>query len=79
LLFKVIYGDRSDNISKIGSCITKENALVLSKMYPNDRLKYIKENDLEEKFNLNMKLVSFENIPDIYINNFNKNIKIIIN
>jgi len=39
---------------------------------------YIRENGLEDKFNLNMQLVSFENIPLKYIDNFNNNINIVI-
>jgi len=78
LLFKVIYGDRSDNIYKIGTCITKNNALVLAKMPFEKLILYIRENGLEDKFNLNMQLISFENIPLKYISNFNDNINIVI-
>jgi len=78
LLFKAIYGDKSDNIPKIGSGITKEKALMLSNMQENEREKYIKDCGYEEKYLLNMKLISFENIPKEYKEKFNNNIKIII-
>jgi 5'-3' exonuclease len=77
LLFKAIYGDKSDNISKIGSGITKEKALMLSNMTDEDREKYIKDCGYEDKFRLNMKLISFENIPKEYTEIFNNNTKII--
>lgn len=78
LLFKAIYGDKSDNISKIGAGITKEKALMLSNMPDDEREKYIKENGYEDKYILNMKLISFENIPTAYTEVFNNNIKITI-
>jgi 5'-3' exonuclease len=79
LLFKAIYGDKSDNIPKIGSGITKEKALMLSTMHETEREKYIKDNGYEDKFRLNMKLISFENIPEEYTRIFNNNIKMIVN
>ena len=78
LLFKAIYGDKSDNIPKIGSGITKEKALMLSNMQDNEREKYIKECGYEEKYLLNMMLISFENIPKEYKEKFNTNVKIIL-
>jgi 5'-3' exonuclease len=78
LLFKAIYGDKSDNISKIGAGITKEKALMLSNMLDIEREKYIKENGYEDKFRLNMNLISFENIPTAYTDVFNNNTKITI-
>lgn len=76
LLYKVIFGDRSDNIPKIGNGITKEKALNLAKMNEVDRNKYLKDNNLEDKFNFNMSLVSFERIPSEHIEKFNKNVVI---
>lgn len=78
LLFKAIYGDKSDNIPKIGSGITKEKALMLSNMQDNEREKYIKDCGYEEKYLLNMMLISFENIPKEYKEKFNTNVKIIL-
>jgi 5'-3' exonuclease len=73
LLFKAIYGDKSDNISKIGTGITKEKALMLSNMQDIEREKYIKDNGYEDKFRLNMMLISFENIPNEYTEIFSNN------
>jgi 5'-3' exonuclease len=78
LLFKAIYGDKSDNISKIGAGITKEKALMISNMADSDRDKYIKDSGYEDKFLLNMKLISFENIPTEYTEIFNKNVRLIV-
>jgi hypothetical protein len=78
LLFKAIYGDKSDNIPKIGSGITKEKALMLSTMEDTEREKYIKDNGYEDKFRLNMKLISFENIPEEYTKIFSNNIRMIL-
>ena len=78
LLFKAIYGDKSDNISKIGAGITKEKALMISNMADSDREKYIKDSGYEDKFLLNMKLISFENIPSEYTEIFNKNVRLIV-
>ena len=78
LLFKAIYGDKSDNISKIGAGITKEKALMLSTMQDTEREKYIKDNGYEDKFRLNMKLISFENIPEEYTKIFSNNIRMIL-
>lgn len=78
LLFKAIYGDKSDNISKIGAGITKEKALMISNMTDEDREKYIRDCGYEDKFRLNMKLISFDNIPKEYTEIFNNNIRIIV-
>jgi len=77
LLFKAIYGDKSDNISKIGTGITKEKALMLSNMQDIEREKYIKDNGYEYKFRLNMMLISFDNIPSEYTEIFSNNIQMI--
>jgi 5'-3' exonuclease len=78
LLFKAIYGDKSDNITKIGAGITKEKALMISNMTEGEREKYIKESGYEDKFQLNMKLISFDNIPKEYSELFSNNVKIIL-
>ena len=47
-------------------------------MTDDEREKYIKECGYEDKFRLNMKLISFENIPTEYTEIFSNNIKIIL-
>lgn len=73
LRFKAIYGDRSDNIPKISSNITKDKAVILAKMSNEERSAFLAENNIIDKYNFNMSLVSFEKIPmeyiDIYFNN----------
>ena len=76
LLVKAIYGDKSDNIPKIGSGITKEKALLIAQMSEQDRIAYLKENIMYDNFLFNMKLISFENIPKELKTKYNKNIKI---
>lgn len=77
LLVKIIYGDKSDNIPKIGYGITKEKAYNIACMEDTERENYLKKNDMYEKYLFNMSLVSFEKIPKKYVDNFNKNIKFI--
>jgi 5'-3' exonuclease len=76
LLVKAIYGDKSDNIPKIASGITKDKALLIAQMQQQERIDYLKENDMYDNFLFNMKLIAFENIPKELKSKFNKNIKI---
>ena len=78
LVNKAIYGDKSDNIHKIASFITKEKALELSVLEQSELQKWIDDNNLNEKFDFNMSLVSFEKIPENLIENFYKTIEIVI-
>ena len=78
LMFKAIYGDKSDNIPKIGSGITKEKALILASLSENERNAYFIENNLMDNFEFNMCLISFEKIPQKYIDTYNIANKIIL-
>jgi hypothetical protein len=78
LLFKAIYGDKSDNIPKIGAGITKEKALIIASLPNNERHKYFIENNLLESFEFNMCLISFEKIPQKYIDIYNTINKIVL-
>jgi hypothetical protein len=51
---------------------------MISNMTDIEREKYIKESGYEDKFMLNMKLISFENIPKEYTDIFSNNVKIIL-
>jgi 5'-3' exonuclease len=81
LLFKAIYGDKSDNIPKIASGITKEIALNLAKEIASsiqsssikERHDYIEKKTMYDKLLFNLKLISFQNIPDEYVDKFYKN------
>lgn len=77
LLIKALYGDKSDNILKIASFISKEKAHTIALMEEEERITYLKENDCYDKFLFNMNLISFEYIPDKYIKEFKKSIKFI--
>jgi 5'-3' exonuclease len=73
---KAIYGDKSDNIPKIASFITKEKALQLAVLNPMDLKEWLVQNNLLDKFNFNINLVSFEKIPSEYVKKFYENVSI---
>ena len=73
LEFKIIFGDKSDNIPKIQTGLNKEKAFKLALMDKEERNKYLEENDLLDKYNLNKKLIDLEEIPEnLIIEFFNK-------
>ena len=78
LNFKAIYGDKSDNIPKIGPCITKEKAIALAQLSKTELNSYLIDNNLMDNYEFNMNLISFENIPQKYIDIYNINNKIIL-
>lgn len=78
LYHKAIFGDKSDNINKIASYITKEKSIELSKMNYENIIKWLEQHNLIEKFNNNMLLICFENIPKEISNNFYENLQISI-
>lgn len=78
LYIKAIYGDKSDNIGKIASGLTKEKAQSIASMQDAELIEYLKENNMYDKFVFNMKLIAFENIPMEHINKYHKNVKIIL-
>jgi len=71
LEFKIIYGDKSDNIPKIQKGLHKDIALKLAMMTQEDRYKYMEDNNLMDKYMINKKLVDLREIPEKLINNFN--------
>lgn len=77
LEFKIIYGDKSDNIPKIQNGMNKENAFKLASMESNDKIKYLDENNLMDKYLLNKKLVDLREIPEKLIIDFNSKYNII--
>jgi 5'-3' exonuclease len=78
LIFKAIYGDKSDNIPKIAPFITKEKALTISSMSETDFTAWLEENNLTEKYEFNLNLISFDKIPSIYVDSFYKKYNITI-
>jgi len=76
LYYKVIYGDKSDNITKILNTITKDKALEISKWDEKDIKKWVKKEGCLDKFNLNLNLVSFEKIPTDIKETFYKTVSI---
>ena len=77
LEFKIIYGDKSDNIPKIQLGLNKENAFKLALMSNIDKQKYLIDNNLIDKYELNKKLVDLTEIPENLIINFNNKYNII--
>ncbi len=78
LNFKAIYGDKSDNIPKIGTGITKDKAIALAKLSKNELHKYLVDNNFLDNYEFNMNLISFEKIPQKYIDIYNINNKIVL-
>lgn len=77
LEFKIIYGDKSDNIPKIQTGMKKDNAYKLANMKKEERNKYLEDNNLMDKYQLNKKLVDLREIPEKLINDFNSKYNII--
>jgi len=77
LQFKIIYGDKSDNIPKIDSKITKELAFKLANMKYNELITYLMDNNYYSKYQLNKKLVDLSEIPNEFIELFNEKYNII--
>jgi 5'-3' exonuclease len=79
LEFKIIYGDKSDNIQKIQVGLNKENALRLAMALEKERKEYLKKHNLEDKYLLNKTLVDLSCIPENLISEFYNKYNIIIN
>lgn len=62
LTFKALLGDKSDNIPKVGSGINKDTAIKMAN--DENMLKtWLDNNNLHEKYEFNLQLISFEYIP----------------
>lgn len=72
LLIKIICGDKSDSIKGIKKGVGEKTAL---KIINNDLQAWLDENQLNEAFQLNTQLVSFESIPTIYVDTINEKVK----
>jgi 5'-3' exonuclease len=69
LFLKAILGDKSDNIPKIFK-ISKEKLHIIAKKNKEEKDLWLYEKNIYEQFYKNMKLISFEYIPQIYIIRF---------
>ena len=78
LLFKIIFGDKSDNIPKIQQGLQKSTALKIALMSDEERMSYLISNNILDNFNLNKKLIDFTEIPEIIIEKFYEYYNIII-
>lgn len=78
LYYKSLLGDKSDNIPKISTIINKDIALEKCELCEIDLINWLKENNLYEKFLFNLKLISFEYIPNEYKKKFNTEYDFII-
>jgi len=70
LEYKIIYGDKSDNIPRIQTSLSKEKAFKLASMSDLDKNKYLEENKLMDNYQLNKQLVDLRHIPENLINEF---------
>lgn len=77
LEFKIIYGDKSDNIPKIQQGLNKEKAFNIANMTIEDKYNYMNENKILENYLLNKKLVDLTEIPEKLIIEFNSKYNII--
>jgi len=78
LEYKIIFGDKSDNIPKIQTGMRCDQALKIAMMDEETRNKYLTENDLMNKYLFNKKLVDLRQIPLFFVNKFNDKYNIII-
>jgi len=78
LNFKAIYGDKSDNIPKIGTGITKDKAIAIAKLSKNELHKFLIDNNFLVNYEFNKNLISSEKIPQKYIDIYNINNKIVL-
>tara|TARA_B110000114_G_scaffold25268_1_gene24893 strand:- start:609 stop:1397 length:789 start_codon:yes stop_codon:yes gene_type:complete len=70
LIFKALLGDKSDNIPKVGSGINKETAIKMAN--DENMLKnWLDKHNLNETYEFNLKLISFEYIPQELKKKFN--------
>ena len=70
LEYKIIYGDKSDNIPKIHSSLNKDKAFLIASMTANDKYTYLEDNDMIDNYQLNKKLVDLRQIPQNLISEF---------
>ncbi len=70
LLYKIIIGDKSDNISKIQNGMKKNTALNIALMNEEERNNYLISNNIMEAFNLNKQLIDFREIPQTLVEKF---------
>lgn len=68
--YKIIFGDKSDNIPKIHTSINKEKAIKLASMSNEDKYRYLQDNNIIEKYELNRQLVDLREIPEKLISEF---------
>jgi 5'-3' exonuclease len=78
LEYKIIFGDKSDNIPKIQMGMRSEQALKLAMMSDENRNKYLMENGIMEKYILNKRLIDLRQIPLNFVIEFNNKYNIII-
>jgi len=79
LIYKIIMGDKSDNISKIQNGMKKNIAEKIALMNDEERDNYLIKNNIMDAFNLNKTLIDFREIPKIIIQNFYEYYNISIN
>jgi 5'-3' exonuclease len=78
LLFKIIFGDKADNIPKIQQGLQKQMALKIALMTDDERNTYLLNNNIIDNFKLNKTLIDFTEIPKIIIEKFYEYYNIII-
>ncbi len=79
LNYKIIMGDKSDNISKIQNGMKKNIAEKIALMDNQERNDYLIKNNIMDAFKLNKTLIDFREIPKTIIKNFYEFYNISIN
>lgn len=72
LMKKIILGDKSDNIPKLKARVGK---VTVAKIIDAGVDQWLEENNLKEKFMENFKLISFDCIPQMYVEDINEAVK----
>jgi 5'-3' exonuclease len=75
-IYKALIGDKSDNIKRVGK-ITKATADKIIQKSTDEIYEWLKDNELLNEYNANIRLIDFNYIPKELINNLLSNIKMI--
>jgi 5'-3' exonuclease len=80
LQYKIILGDKSDNIPSIGTVKKRIGEKTAQKMIDDPSLlsQYLRDDEINTRFQLNELLISFDKIPEQYKNEFEMILKNII-
>lgn len=73
---KILEGDKSDNIPKLGIRLTKELVDRIVDMTEDERVAFMTEHNILDQYKFNTKLISFAEIPDEFVKDLSYSVKI---